>query len=268
MERALTILQAIIYGVIQGITEFLPISSDGHLAFYALFIQKPGAAPLPIAASVLMHAGSLLAIILVFYREITRLFFQDRRLGFAIVIATIPAALLGLQFDSLIERSTQIPVFISMCFFFNGLVLIAGTIIGRRRAIQDKIETQLSIPQIFLIGIAQSVALLPGVSRSGMTISAGRSLGLDGTASVRFSFLLGAPAIAGAVGLEGLKVLKGGSGLGMAPLPALIGFIASFVTSWLCLILLLKLVRRVGLWVFAPYVFAAGIAGLIFFLSR
>lgn len=261
----MSVLQAIIYGIIQGITEFLPISSDGHLAFYALLIHKPGENPLPIAASVLMHAASLLAIALIFRREIIRLFFEDRRLGFAICLATIPAVILGLGLHSFFEISTQWPLFVSLCFILNGLVLIAGSMISRSLTVHSKVETQLSIPQIFLIGIAQSAALLPGVSRSGMTISAGRSLGLDGSASVRFSFLLGTPAIAGAVALETLKLLKDGAPLGLDPLPAATGFIASFIFSWLALIVLLKIIRRVGLWVFSPYIFAVGIAGLIYF---
>ncbi len=264
----MTALETIIYGLVQGLTEFLPVSSSGHLALYAALIEKPGTQSLPLAVSVLVHLASLAAIVIVFRRELVRLFFEDRRLGIAICIATVPAAALGLGLHSFFEQVSNQPTTVALCLMVTGLALIAGEFLARSRRNQKIIERDMAGTQVFAVGIAQAVALLPGVSRSGMTISTGRSLGLDREASVRFAFLLGVPAIAGAACLEGLKLWKAGTGLGLAPLPAALGFAAALVSSWFALRLLLRIVRRVGLWVFSPYCFAVAAAALAYFPWR
>ncbi len=113
--------------------------------------------------------------------------------------------------------------------------------------------------------MAQAFALLPGISRSGMTISVGRSLGLSPDASVRFAFLLAVPAITGAGCYELLKMIQAGGEVGFGLLPAVVAFVAALGSSWLALVVLIRIVRRAGLWVFSPYCFAVGACALAYF---
>ncbi len=257
----MTVLEAAIYGLVQGLTEFLPVSSSGHLALYGGLIgQEPSEA---LAFSVLVHAASLIAVVIVFRREVLRLFGEDRRLGLWILIGTVPAVVAGLALRGVIERELNRPVPAAVCLLVTGLVLAAAELVARRRA-AGLDERGMGLGRVLAVGIAQAFALLPGVSRSGMTISAGRALGLTRDASVRFAFLLAVPAIAGAACYELLKIVRGAP-MGVTLGPAAAGFAVSLVSSWLALVLLIRLVRRVGLWVFSPYCFAVGVAALIYF---
>ncbi|MFW6108108.1 MAG: undecaprenyl-diphosphate phosphatase [bacterium] len=247
-------LEAALYGLLQGLTEFLPISSSGHLALYGALVVAEGR-PAPLFYSVLVHVASLLAVLFVFRREAWRLLGRDRRLGGCILLATVPAVLAGVLLHGLIEETLAGPAPVACCLIVTGAVLIAGEWAARRRTGAAFAEQRLSVRQAVAVGVAQAAALLPGVSRSGMTISAGRALGLDRGASVRFAFLLGIPAIGGAGLYEALQVAKEGMAPGVALGPSAAAFVVSLLSSWAALVLLIRLVRRVGLWVFAPYCF-------------
>ena len=259
----MSVLKAAIYGLVQGLTEVLPVSSSGHLALYDHVFGGSGDDPLLL--SIVVHVASLLAVLVVFRREVLRLFFDDRRLGVFICIATVPAVAAGLLGKGIVELVLASPVAVAVCLMVTGLALVLGELAARRVARADVTEQAMGFWRVLAVGVAQAFALLPGISRSGMTISAGRALGLGRDASVRFAFLLAVPAIAGAGCYEGLKVLAGEAGASIGMLPVLAGFMTALVSSWLALILLIKLVRRVGLWVFSPYCLAAGLAALIYF---
>ncbi len=258
----MNIIEAAIYGLVQGLTEFLPISSSGHLVLYRAAIDSEGAAA-PLFYSVLVHVASLLAILIVFRREAIRLLGRDRRLGVYIILATVPAVIAGLLFYGLIERVLSSPMPVAFALTFTGTVLVAGELIARRRAGAKFAERELGLGSAMSVGFAQAIALLPGVSRSGMTISAGRALGLNRDASVRFAFLLAIPALAGAGAYEALNMLRDGVAASVEFGPAAAAFLVSLISSWIALVLLIRIVRRVGLWVFAPYCFAVAAIAFI-----
>lgn len=260
-------LQAFIYGLVQGLTEFLPVSSSGHLALYDALIRQnaqSGGFKEPLLMSILVHVASLFAILIVFRREAALLLTRDRRLGLFILAATVPAIIAGLLFHDALEQINSRPVLVAILLMMTGLILAGGEIFARRRR-QIAIEQQMTLWQALAVGVAQAFALLPGISRSGTTMSAARAIGLTRESAVRFSFLLAIPAIACAGGYESLKIIKNGWAADITLFAAAAGFIASFASSILAIILLLKLVRRVGLWVFSPYLWLAGGAAILWF---
>jgi undecaprenyl-diphosphatase len=259
-------LNAAIYGLVQGLTEFLPVSSSGHLALYGHLSGASSEESLLL--SIVVHVASLIAVLIVFRREVRRLFFEDRRLGLFICVATVPAVAAGLFGKAIVERVLASPVAVAVCLIVTGLVLIAGEWIVRRWSRSDGTEQAMGFWRVLAVGVAQAFALLPGISRSGMTISTGRVLGLSRDASVRFAFLLAVPAIAGAGCYEGLKVAMGKAEASVGAAPMLAAFVAALISSWIALVLLIKLVRRVGLWVFSPYCFVVGISVLVYYAWR
>jgi undecaprenyl-diphosphatase len=261
------LLQAVVYGIVQGVTEFLPVSSSGHLALYASLLEE-GSVEAPLTFSILVHVASLLAVLIVFRRQVRRLFFEDRRLGLFICLATVPAVLAGLALRDVVAGPMSRPAPVAVCLMVTGLVLVAGEWTARKRVASEVREQEMPLWRILAVGVAQAFALLPGISRSGMTISAGRSLGLDRDASVRFAFLLAVPAIAGAACYEGLQVATGEATAEVGLLPAAAGFVSALVSSWAALVVLIRVVRRVGLWVFSPYCLLVGLSALVFFARR
>lgn len=271
----------LLLAVIQGLTEFLPVSSSGHLVLMREL--APGGEDLPRDASleVLLHLGTLLAI-LIFYRqriwELIRgcLGYGDdpaaaRRTTGLLVVGTLPAILVGLFLRKPVESLFHLPVAASVSLLFTGTVLYLA---GRRPAGERKIDS-LSAGEVLLIGAAQALAIMPGVSRSGMTIVAGMSLGLTGRASTAFSFLLAIPALTGAAVLKLPDLHLGGFlrsvedpslefGLGVAA----VGVLASFAVGYLALGILLWMVRGRRLAWFAPYCWLVGTAGLFLSLTR
>ena len=260
----MSVISAIIYGLIQGLTEFLPVSSSAHLALYARLANLPKENPLLLP--VLMHVASILALIVVYRRDLVRLFGPDRRLGIYICIATVPALIAGAAFYQFRERATNDVHFVCGFLIVTGLILIAGDWIARRRK-QLIGEHEMSWRAALAVGLGQAVsAALPGISRSGSTISTARAVGLTREASVRFSFLLSVPTMAAAAAYQGLKTVENARhGAALADLvPTLIAFVVALVSSYVAILVLIRIVRRVGLWVFAPYCFAVGVAGFIY----
>lgn len=197
----MSIIEAIVLGIVQGLTEFLPVSSTGHLRIVPAFLgwDDPGA-----AFTAVTQLGTMAAV-LVFFREdlwrIARSFVrslkrgeardQDARLGWYILLGTIPIAIFGLAFRNQIESGARDLYLISTALIVLGLVLLAAERVGTRERDMDKITTRDGV----VVGLAQALALVPGVSRSGATITAGLFLGLDRAAAARFSFLLSVPAV-------------------------------------------------------------------------
>ena len=269
-------LQALVLGVVQGLTEFLPISSSGHLILVPWLLDFHYLEEHPDfnkTFDVALHLGTLFAVVGYFFHElvaIVRAFFRtlgtrrldspDERLAWIVVVATIPAAVVGLAFEDPITEHLGEPWQIAIL-----LAVFAGVLwlVDRRPAVRQAHE--LSLREGLVVGVAQALALAPGVSRSGITITAGRMFRLDRDAAARLSFLLVVPTVLGAVVLKGVKdVLLGDLPTGWKG-PFVVGVLAAWGTGLLAIEWLLGYVRRhtYGLFVVYRLVVAALIVILI-----
>jgi undecaprenyl-diphosphatase len=258
--------QVAVLAVVQGITEFLPVSSDGHLAIVEPLIWS-GSAPRPnsMDLTIVLHLGTLLSI-LVYYRErIFRLLGEDLRVLWLMVLGTIPAVALvltaKLALDEVFEpilKSTLLAGF--MLPVSGGALLLAQWHGGGKRAYRE-----LKARDSLLIGIAQAAAILPGLSRSGSTISAGLLLGLSRSAAATYSFLLAIPALAGAGVYEAFKMLRHGEELSTSPANLLIGAAVSFAVGLAAIGVLTRVLERGRLHFFAWY--CIGLGGVVVVLN-
>lgn len=254
--------EALLLGMLQGLTEFLPVSSSGHMVLARSLMPElntPG-----ILFEVLSHAGTLLAVLLVFRREIKTMALSlfpggsrdARKLAFYIIAATIPTGIAGLLLKHRIELLFDSVTAVAVGLLFTGLILWLSDVFSRP-------VTNLygmGVTRAVVVGLAQSVALAPGISRSGATIAAGRLMGVAGEDAARFGFLISIPAVLGAVVLE-LK--DAGSGSPETFTLCLLGAGAAFVTGVLSLNLLMAVVRKKKLSWFAVYCIALGVTTLV-----
>lgn len=206
-------IKTLILGAVQGLCEFLPVSSSGHLALFQIFM---GFSDNLVAFDILLHFATLLAVILFFWRDIWKIladwfggwFAAKRRsgwaYGWAIIIASIITAIIGLSLKSTVERASESLLLVGLGEIFTGIVLLLVPVFSRSRKNSSLLKIAIAV------GIAQGIAVLPGVSRSGMSIAMGLFMGLGISEAFRFSFLISIPAILGATMLECLKFLKGG----------------------------------------------------------
>ncbi|MFN8162904.1 MAG: undecaprenyl-diphosphatase UppP [Solirubrobacterales bacterium] len=266
-------LEALLLGVVQGLTEFLPISSSGHLIVvpwlqdYTFLLEHP---QFNKTFDVALHAGTLIAAIAYFRREVVRLvrgFLQtlrrraietpDQRLSVAIAVGTIPAVIAGGIGSDFIDKHLGEPWMIAIQLIFFGALLAYADRMPQRRELR-----QAGLRDGVYIGLAQVLALAPGTSRSGITITAGRWLGLDRDSAARFSFLLLIPVVAGATVFKGASAVKDGLPAGVAG-PMIVGTIAAAVSGYLAISFLLRLVRTTSYRPFVYYRYAAGVAILL-----
>lgn len=262
----MTVFQAFILGLAQGLGEFLPISSSAHLILipWALRWPDPG-----LTFDVALHVGTLLAVVAFFWRDWLTLIShglrgtktREGRLFWSLVVASIPGALAGIALESWAETVFRSPLIIGAMLIIMGLVLH----LADRAAARSKQDGHVSFGQSLVIGLSQALAIIPGVSRSGITISTGAFVGLTREDAARFSFLLSTPIIFGA-GLLKLRHLVGTPGA--INLPFLVGVGTSAVVGFLVIGLLLRWLRRNS---FRPFVWyrllvGAGVIGL--FLAR
>jgi len=248
-----TIPEGLGLGALQGLTEFLPVSSSGHSVLARALFRIEEA---PVTMEVLLHAASAVAILVFFRREIVSLLTTRRRLVLPLVVGTLPAVVIGLLFKDRLEGLFQNPTAVGIGLLFTGTVLwVSEGLASDSRSLDG-----VSVADGFWVGVAQAIALVPGVSRSGMTVGAGLASGLERGAAVAFAFLLGLIAIAGATALKLRKIVDLGSA-GLGPLAA--GFCASLVVSLAALSLLTLLVRRKRLWWFTIYCYLVGASVLL-----
>ena len=253
--------QIIVLAIVQGITEFLPISSSGHLALIPAVTGWPDQG---IATDVMVHVGSLLAVIVYFWRDVLRLtagglnllrlkMTADGRMVLYILIATIPAILFGLYLKSsgLSDQMRSVKVIAWNAIIF-GVILYVADRFGKR----VKTMENMTLAPAILIGISQAFALVPGTSRSGVTMSAARLMGFDRAEAARFSFLLGIPAIAGAGLLTTLEFIESGQGV---PSDALWAAFLTFFSALAAIAFLMALVRRMSFLIFVIYRLALGL---------
>lgn len=248
--------RAILLGVVQGITEFLPISSDGHLALMQSglnhwFGTTGDGNTLELVLA--LHVGTLVSIILVYWKDLIQLPRQPWLCGL-IILATIPAGIVGLLLKDTFEQTFNSPLMAGLGFLVTAAALLAGQWCERPRIK----EGDLTLLQAFWIGCCQTLALLPGISRSGTTIAAGLSTGLERTSAARFSFLMAVPVIGGATLLMVKDVIK--QGHTSHSLSALIiGAITAGVVGYFALNWLLRMVTQRRLHWFAFYCLALGL---------
>jgi undecaprenyl-diphosphatase len=273
-----TALQALIMGIVQGLTEFLPVSSSGHLIIVPFLFGWHDPFIDSLVFSVMLHIGTLLALFIYFWADWLRLIpaglaairdrsFRgdpDRRLAWLLVASTVPAAIVGFLFNDIIESNVREVGLVALTLVLGGGILwLADQRGGRAKGVTD-----VSFPVAVGIGVAQAVALVPGISRSGISISAARFAGLDREAAARFSFLMAAPVTAGAAVFELRKLVTGEAGVAVSIEPLVIGMVAAFVSGILAIGVLLRYVRTRSMSVFVWYrLVLAGIV-LVAWLAR
>lgn len=266
----MTFLEALILGIIQGATEFLPISSSGHsILLPTIFgLSQPTS-----TAVVIAHQGTLVAVLIYFWKDIWAIIrgflrgLQEKkmmasaesRLGWYILAGSIPAAVIGLMFEDAFETRFATPRWAAFFLLFTALFLV----IGEKLLSGKKKLSQMSWSDAWIIGFAQMFALFPGVSRSGSTIMAGLARGLDRKLAARYSFLLGIPAIGGA-GLLKLKSLIGADVPANEWLMLFVTFAVSGLVGYACIHFLLQWLRKRSLYPFAIYCAAFGSLYLLF----
>jgi len=261
----MSLWEIILLAIVQGLTEFLPVSSSGHLLVANSLLEAMGRPPVQdlLEVSIVLHLGTLAAVLVFYRQEILQLFSSDRRVVPLLILGTIPAAILGVFLKKVMaeEQSSQILENVLLAgFMFPVTALLL--VWAERRTAGDQHYTQLGWGKVLLIGLFQAVALLPGISRSGATIAAGLSVGLRREAAATFAFLLAIPAIAGAGLLESIDVLKSGSTGTPIGLLA-VGFFVSMIVGLGSLSLLIRWVRRGRLTMFAYYLVPLGIAVIL-----
>ena len=249
-------LEAAFWGLIQGLTEFLPISSSGHLVLVPALL---GQDPPDLATSALLHLGTLLAVLVYFRREVVEVVTfteKGKRLLMLVLIGTIPAAVLGLTFETQFEWLNDRPRAVALALLLTGVVLYSTRWIRRG----DKATEDATVKDTIALGFGQALALIPGVSRSGTTISTGLLRGFTDAEAARYSFLLGIPAIAAAGIFEGRELLDSTSTVGAE---IFVGMAVAALSGYAAIAFLLRLIGRTGLSPFGIYCVVAGTVALL-----
>jgi undecaprenyl-diphosphatase len=273
------IVQALVMGIVQGLTEFLPISSSGHLILVPALLGWDDPFLTSLAFSVMLHLGTLLALLMYFREDWLRLIpagfatirdrsFQgdrDRRLAWLIAVSTIPAGVAALVLNDVVDQPSfrQPGLVVVMLVAFAGVLWLADRW-GRRRLEVD----QLSFPAAIGIGVAQALALIPGVSRSGVTMSAGLFAGLTREATARYAFLMATPVTALAVLYEGVKLVRGEAGANPELVPLVVGVLASFGSGVLAISVLLRYLRTRSFDIFVIYRLVVAALFLVIWLAK
>jgi undecaprenyl-diphosphatase len=271
-------VQAVIMGVVQGLTEFLPVSSSGHLIVVPFLFGWHDPFLTSLAFSVMLHIGTLCALLVYFRADWLRLVpaglaavrdrsFRgdpDRRLAWLLIAATVPAAIAGLFLDQLIETAFREIGLVAITLVVGGGILwLADRHKARTRGVYD-----VTLSTALAIGGAQAIALVPGISRSGISIAAARLAGLDRASAARFSFLMATPVTAGASLFEVRRLLTGEAGVDVSFGPLVAGMIAAFVSGALAISVLLRFLRTNSLDVFVWYRIGLAAIVLVVWLAR
>ncbi len=267
--------QGVVLGILQGLTEFLPVSSSGHLVLGQNFfgITEPA-----LSFDISLHLGTLFAVVVVFYGDIKGMLLalvrliraggstgrvktllkgdRDVRLGALIIVGSVPTAVLGLIFKEYAHA------LFSSLLLVGGMLMVTGTFLWLTKRVTDQGRgiREFGFGTALFIGFCQGLAVMPGISRSGATIAAGLFSGLDRETAARYSFLLSMPAIVGAEILSLRESFAAGGGIDSV---TLWGTLAAFVAGLFALKVLLKIVRQGRIYMFAPYCWAAGLIAVV-----
>jgi len=241
------VLEALILGIVQGLTEFLPVSSTAHLILFPWFFGWTGEVD-TLSFDIALHTGTLIALLACFWRDWIELITKKQKLFGLIVLASIPAGVAGYLLNNFTERALREPLIISMMLVAVGFLMLIA-----EKANKYKDMEKTGLKDAIIIGIAQAIAIIPGVSRSGITISAGLFRGLKREASARFSFLLSTPIIAGATMLHFKKLITAQENHNLQLFA--IGLITSYITGIIAIKFLLNFLKKHPLNVFVYYRF-------------
>jgi undecaprenyl-diphosphatase len=266
-------MQALVLGIVQGATEFIPVSSSGHLVLVPWLLDWPDPG---LVFDTIVHWGTLVAVLAVFWRDIValtrawagsltnrRLDSAEAKLAWLIIVGTVPGALMGLLWEDFFESLFSSPGWVAALLLVTGTLLALSEGLGKRqRSLSD-----LSWLDSILIGLGQGLAIAPGISRSGATMATGLLRGVKREAAARYSFLLATPIIFGAGLLQLIKLLQTEADGTQLPL-LIVGFLAAAISGYLCIKFLLAYLQRGKLYVFATYCWLAGIVSLIIFWMR
>jgi undecaprenyl-diphosphatase len=259
--------RAVVLGIIQGLTEFLPVSSSGHLELAKYFLGDQSLPQDSMMMTVVLHFGTALSTIVVFRKDIAEILAglfrfrwnEETRFTSRIVLSMVPATIAGIlweeEIDALFDRQI---ILVSISLMLTGVLLFLAD-----RA--TRTEKNVSFGHAFLVGLAQAVAILPGISRSGATISSSVLLGIDRVKAARFSFLMVVPLIFGKIGKDLMEGELSQSDAQMLPLIA--GFTAAFITGLFACKWMIALVKNSKLTYFSIYCFIVGTAAIIFYLA-
>jgi undecaprenyl-diphosphatase len=270
-------IQALVMGLVQGLTEFLPISSSGHLILVPWLFGWKDQFIDSVAFTVVLHMGTLLALLAYFWRDWLTLVpaglaairdrsfkgDDNRRMAWLLAVATIPAILVGPLFDNTIEAAVRKPAEVALMLCIGAAILW----LAERWGSKAREMGSLSFLNAFGIGVAQTIALVPGISRSGISISAGLFLGLKREAAARFSFLLATPVVAGAGIWEARKLITHEAGVNPSVDLVVIGFVAAAVAGLLAIHFMLEFLKRQPVTVFVVYRVAAAVLVFVVLLS-
>lgn len=257
------IVQAVVLGIVQGLTEFLPVSSSGHLIIVPALLGWTDPFIESLAFSVMLHVATLLALLLYFQADWRRLIpaglaairdrslrgDPDRKLAWLLVASTIPAVIAGVLLNDIIETAFREPRLVAVTLVIGAAILWLADRLGSRTRQIDGVTFPVAIG----IGAAQALALVPGISRSGISISAGLFAGLDREAAARYSFLMATPITAGAGLWEFRKIVAGEAGVDVPFVPLALGMVAGLLAGLLAIAVTLRFLRTHGTGVFVIY---------------
>ena len=251
-------IEVTLLSVLQGIAEFLPISSSGHLVLGKNLL---GMQELGMRIDIFLHVGTLLAIFAFYFAIIRRIIMNlEWSYMLKVVVSAVPAGIVGVLFKDQLEAAFASPKMVGAALVFTGIVLTATRFL-------PKGEKDVSFGRALIMGVAQAVAILPGVSRSGMTLAAARASKVEAETGAEFSFLMSAPPIAGAALLELLKALKESGAAETAEVSwglTIYGCLLAAVVGYFSLKILLKSLKGRWFWLFGPYCILAGVLALAF----
>ncbi len=251
----MTIFQGLVLGLVQGLTEFLPISSSGHLVlFQRLFGLSEGVLSFDIA----VHLATLAAVLAIFREEIWAMIrHPTSKLTLLVIVGTIPTAIIGFALKGPVESLFESGRSLGIEFIATGLILIAAEALAKRRA-ASKGEAETTWLDAAAVGTAQGLAILPAISRSGLTLAGALACGIEREFALKFSFIMSIPPILGAGLLDAKDLVEAGAGLGVPAIPLLVGVIAAAVSGYFAIRFMLKVFVKASLKYFSYYVFALG----------
>jgi undecaprenyl-diphosphatase len=269
--------QALIMGVVQGLTEFLPVSSSGHLIIVPWLFGWTDPFIDSLAFSVMLHIATLVALLIYFREDWLRLIpaglaairdrslrnDPDRRLAWLLAVATVPAVIAGILLSDAVENAVREPRLVAITLTIGALILWVADRVSARTKDVD----QITFPVAFGIGVAQAIALVPGISRSGMSIAAGLFVGLTREAAARFSFLMATPVIAGAGIWELKKLATGEAGVTVAAGPLVIGMVAALISGLVAIAFVLRYLRTNSTAIFVIYRIALTLVVVVLWLN-
>ncbi|NLV73660.1 MAG: undecaprenyl-diphosphatase UppP [Chloroflexi bacterium] len=265
----MSVLQVLVLGILQGLTEFLPISSSGHLVLVPWLLGWPNPS---ITMDLVLHFGTVVAIIAAFWRDLLAIVTgwfkavflrqpnQNGRMGWLLILATVPAAVLGFLLNDWFETLFGTPLLVACLLIVTAVLLMVCGRLGKR----ERSLAQLTWRDALAMGVAQGLAIAPGISRSGATISMGLVRGLDRPSAARFSFLMAIPIIVGAAAYKLLKEPIASS----EAMSLVVGFLASAVTGYIVIRLFLRFLTKHGLYPFAIYCVVFALLNLAVYCIR